>query len=840
MSRDQMRQDALNRQQQALAGVSLADVERVAKDIGDENRQLFAEIRNAHGEFASDVYARMRAIEQAIAGGSSDGSVMAGHRGGLNLGAAALQVLQETDPNFARVVEAAGTKTHAGRFDLRAKLPVDVMAALTNEPLEGGSSDGTYIPGQPGRSGMFGPAQSPLDLLDLLPRREVMENTVEHIRVTFDGSPSEQIAEGDAKAMIEGDGTLHRAPIVTIAGLMPASVQAMADHSQLMQLVDSNFRYRCRSRGEHQLINGSGDPGHIEGLLAIAQAHAPVLGAQPADYIGSAIVELEEKGFSPTIIVLNPSDWFRIQILKSTQGEYVLGSPRSPMPPSLWNRSVVVTNSMPEGTGLVLDPNWVTVLDRQQPTVSISNSHADYFARNLMMIRVEMRLGLEVTNTEARSAMPQRRPGLSRIKAAVLDWLGIPVEITDAESWQAAFGPQSVGGVSVNHGSMLTLSAVWACTRLVSQSIASLPLSMYERTSAGKRVATGHPLHALIHDQPNSWSSATVFWESIVATMLLRGTAYVERLEFNGRLVGLRFLPHARLTCQRLANGAERWLYLEDDGRQREIPPARIWTIPGFSLDGRHGASVIRYGASVFGTALAADRAAASTFEKGLMPTVALKYPKVLQPKQRDEARTTLKGLGGALNAGNPVILEAETEIDQIGINPEDAQLLQSRGFSVEEVCRWFGVDPTLVGHGEKASHWGTGLEQKLIGFLTFTLAPLIRRIEQAIAKDLLPPAERRRYYPKASVEGLLRADSAGRAAFYGSMVDHGILTRDEVRELEDREPMGGNAAQLTVQAAMVPLNSIGQRTRDQVARAAMQAWLKDDDSSASAEPPAE
>ncbi|MGU4174114.1 phage portal protein, partial [Pseudomonas aeruginosa] len=163
------------------------------------------------------------------------------------------------------------------------------------------------------------------------------------------------------------------------------------------------------------------------------------------------------------------------------------------------------------------------------------------------------------------------------------------------------------------------------------------------------------------------------------------------------------------------------------------------------------------------------------------------------------------------------------------GINPVDAQLLESRAFSVESICRWFRVPPWMVGHTEKSTSWGTGIEQQMIGFLTFTLGPWLRRIEQSISKDLMTPAERTRFYPKFAVEGLLRADSAGRAAFYAAMVNNGILTRDEVRELEDREPMGGNAAVLTVQSAMTTLDALGQEGgADQAnqARAAFRAFL--------------
>ncbi len=416
-----------------------------------------------------------------------------------------------------------------------------------------------------------------------------------------------------------------------------------------------------------------------------------------------------------------------------------------------------------------------------------------------------------------------KKPG--RIRAAILEWFGIHgtdyVYIGDAAT--------STSGQTVTPPAMLTLSAVWACTRLIAETIATLPLSMYERTGSGKRLAPQHPLHFILHDQPNPDTTAAVHWEATVAAMLLRGNGRAEKLIFNGRLVGLNFLHPDRLTWTRF-NGRKVWRYTEDDGRQREIPNERIWSIPGFSMDGKEGLSVVAYGANVFGAAMAADQAASSTFSKGLMPTTVLEYPKVLNPAQRAEARTTLEALSGAANAGRPIILEAETKIHAMGINPSDAQLLESRGFSVEEICRWFRVPPFMVGHAEKSTSWGTGIEQQMLGFLTFTLAPWLRRIEQSISKDLLAPADRQRYYPKFAVEGLLRADSAGRANFYSAMVNNGILTRDEVRELEDREPMGGNAAVLTVQTALAPLDTLGTATETQQLRASLRALLGLDD----------
>ena len=419
--------------------------------------------------------------------------------------------------------------------------------------------------------------------------------------------------------------------------------------------------------------------------------------------------------------------------------------------------------------------------------------------------------------------MTAKRPG--KVRAAILTWLGFSPDYLGHVAASAETAGEEMGA-----DSMLRLSAVWGCVRLISETIATLPLSMYERTSAGKRPSPQHPLHFIIHDQPNPDATASVFWEAVIAAMLLRGAARAERLETGGRLVGLRFLHPDRIApMTRYSDGRKGWNYKQDDGSIRFIPAAKVWTIPGFSLDGVNGVSVVSYSANVMGGARAAERVAHGTFANGLHQTTAWKYPNVLKPEQREDARQAIRKLSGAINRGDPAILEAGMEVTTIGINPNDAQLLESRAFSVEEICRWFRVPPFMVGHSEKSTSWGTGIEQQMLGFLTFTLGPWLRRIEQSIRKDLLTPGDRLRYYPKFNVEGLLRADSAGRAAFYTAMVNNGVLTRDEVRELEDREPMGGNAAVLTVQSAMTTLDSVGQQPGADNARAAFRALLGND-----------
>lgn len=420
----------------------------------------------------------------------------------------------------------------------------------------------------------------------------------------------------------------------------------------------------------------------------------------------------------------------------------------------------------------------------------------------------------------------QRHQG--RIRAAVTALFGSTggVSVGDVSGIAAVLGADPDTGTVISPRTMLQISAVWACVRLIAETIATLPLSIYERGSGGrKRLALQHPLYSVLHDVPNPDATAAVFWESMVSAMLLRGAGRAEKLIFNGRLVGLVFLNPDRLTPhKRQGNVVLEWHYTDENGLRRIIPAARVWTIPGFSLDGKNGVSVVQYGTAVFGQAIAADKAAGRAFRSGALQNLYYTFKEFLKKDQRDAFRENVLGL---LEKGQTPLLEGGIEAKALNINPKDVQLLESRGWSVEEICRWFRTPPWMVGHTEKSTSWGSGIEQQMIAFLMFTLGPWLKRIEQAISKDLLTPGERTRYYPKFAVEGLLRADSAGRAAFYGVMVDKGILTRDEVRELEDREPMGGNAAVLTVQSAMTTLDALGKAsTSDQQVRASMRAWL--------------
>lgn len=385
-------------------------------------------------------------------------------------------------------------------------------------------------------------------------------------------------------------------------------------------------------------------------------------------------------------------------------------------------------------------------------------------------------------------------------------------------------GSQNNDGFERNHDNplvnltseqtVLRLSAVWSCVKLLSETISTLPVNVYERLpSGGRRLATDHPLYPLVHRQPNADMTAQTFWQAYVASMLLGGDAIAEKItRNNGTPIALDLVPRGTYTRLPDANGNPVWRLQRRDGSTRDLGPEQVFQTLAFTLDGKCGLSPIAYGASVFLSATSADLAANSTFRRGLLPTIAFTMAQIMKKEQRGEFRENFaRDMAGAMNAGKPVVLEGGMTAAPLGINPVDAQLLESRAWSVEEICRWFGVPPHMIGHMAKSTSWGTGIEQQMIGFLTFSLTPWLRRIEQSATRSLFLPAERDRFYAEFEVTGLLRADSAARASYLSQMVQNGLMSRDEARAYDNREPMGGNAAELTVQSNLVPIDKLGE-----------------------------
>jgi HK97 family phage portal protein len=392
--------------------------------------------------------------------------------------------------------------------------------------------------------------------------------------------------------------------------------------------------------------------------------------------------------------------------------------------------------------------------------------------------------------------------------------LARPFTLSDRAGYQAALrymginvGPSSA---RVSQTTALQLSVVFACVKLIAENVATLPLIIYRRKNGGGReVAADHPLYALLHDSPNADMTATEFWELVVAYVVLRGRCFVLK-EYGADGAPFAFTPldFDRMgTIRVLRNGALEYPYNDPIKGPVVYTEDDIWEVKGFC-----GMSVIQYGAKSMAAASAAEGAASGLFDRDMRPNAVITRDEILTKDQRAMWKQAIEdGMASTTAGGGSVrLLEGGVKYQQLSMSAEDAQLLQTRQYSTEDLCRWFGVPPAMIGHGTAVSNWGTGREQINLGFLQYVLRPHLKRLEQGICKSLLRPEERRRIYAEFSVEGLARADTAGRAQFYATAVQNGWMTRNEVRDLENL-PTKDGGDELTVQSNLVPVTLLGQ-----------------------------
>lgn len=388
----------------------------------------------------------------------------------------------------------------------------------------------------------------------------------------------------------------------------------------------------------------------------------------------------------------------------------------------------------------------------------------------------------------------------SWIKAAIAPRRKAALSLTDPTGWGIE---KTFSGEAVTATSALSLSAVWGCTNLIAGTIASLPFGVYKDDGAQKVPVKAHPLYRLLHDSPNYDQTALDFWEFISASLELWGNAYARIVrDGQGRVASLVPISPSTVTARREPSGQIKYTWT-DDGKHREALDAEVFHVRGFGGNPLGGMSTLQFGRQAFGTARAVDRTAGSVFSNGLRLSGVLTFTEWLKPEQREIAETRLvEKFAGAENAGRPMVLEGGTKWQQLTINPEDAQMIETRRFSVEEICRFFGVPPHMVGHTEKSTSWGSGLEQQTLAFQKFTLRRRLKRIEQAVEKQLLTPSERARGYTvEFNLEGLLRGDSAGRSSFYQTMTQIGAMTINEVRSKENLPPVeGGDVVRMQMQ----------------------------------------
>lgn len=398
--------------------------------------------------------------------------------------------------------------------------------------------------------------------------------------------------------------------------------------------------------------------------------------------------------------------------------------------------------------------------------------------------------------------------------------------LKDGPGWAAAFGTSNYAGKSVHLHSVLQLATAWACIRLTAQAVSCLPLAMYERRGDDDRVRVDDDdVAEVICDSPNEDQTALEYWESQVAWMAATGNAYSEKVESGRRLIALQPMPSTHCWPFRDSEGVLKYNF-NDRGKSEVLPREKVFHLRGFGFGGDVGLSPIQFGAQAFGSAIAIDEAAAKLYGNGLQASGVLSSDKTLEKDQREQLQKIMEKFVGSTNAGKLMVLEAGLKYDRLAMSPVDAQMLENKRFSVEEICRWWGVPPIIIGHAAQGqTMWGSGVEQILLAWLTLGIDPLCDRIEARIKKQLIRPAGNRRRYAEFNREALLQMDSKSKAAFLSTMTQNGLMTRNEGRSKLNL-PRRDGGDELTAQTNLAPLTQLGAANENNAARAAMRTWL--------------
>lgn len=374
--------------------------------------------------------------------------------------------------------------------------------------------------------------------------------------------------------------------------------------------------------------------------------------------------------------------------------------------------------------------------------------------------------------------------------------------LKEPEWWrQSLFAKQSVSGVSVTIDSALQQAAVFACVRILSEGVASLPLKLYKRNPDGsKELALDHPLYNILHSMPNSEQTAFDLREFQMVSLGIRGNAYSQILRDGRGRVG-EILPLDSQYMHLDRNAAGKLVFNYDEiGNSRTFQSRDIWRIAATGTNGVTGLSPIALARESIGLSIATERHGGSLFKNGAQVPQVLENPGELS----DEAFERLKQQinekhAGVDNAHKMMILEGGAKLAAVGMTNEDSQFLQSRKFQIAEIARWYRVPLHMLNELDKATF--SNIEHQSLEFVIHTLRPWLTRIEQTINRDLLLPSERGIYFAEHSVTALLRGDTKTRYEAYGKGIVDGWLSRNEARNFENMNPIDG------LDEYLVPLN---------------------------------
>lgn len=358
----------------------------------------------------------------------------------------------------------------------------------------------------------------------------------------------------------------------------------------------------------------------------------------------------------------------------------------------------------------------------------------------------------------------------------------------------------TLSGTRVTRESAIQLAAVWACVRLLSDTVSTLPLATFRR-EGGARVPTARPVWV---DRPNSEQTRVEFVEQQMGSLLLDGTAYVLTVRDGLGDVTEMWNVHPDLVTPRRERS--RLVFdVRDKSGVATLTQSQMFHIPAFAWPGQiKGVSPLEHAKRVIGQGLAGQEFAERFFGQGMHASGVIQSQDELTVEQARELKADFSRANtGLANAHLPAVL-VRSEWKPLTVTPEQAQFLESRKFSTAEIARWFRVPPHLIGDVERSTSWGSGIEEQNIGFVVYGIRHWLERIEQSWTRHLLPfsPGE----FVKFNVDGLLRGDQKSRFEAYGIARQWGWMSADDIRSKEDMPPLpDGQGAEY-----LVPLNMRG------------------------------
>lgn len=370
-------------------------------------------------------------------------------------------------------------------------------------------------------------------------------------------------------------------------------------------------------------------------------------------------------------------------------------------------------------------------------------------------------------------------------------------------SHPSGYSEQSASPVTFD--SAMQLSAVWACIKLLSETISSLPLTIYETSDKGRKVATNHPLNILFSGKVNRYQTKVEFFETVFLNLFVSGNSYCLIQRVGNRIVGLLPLMSADMEVTLNPDGSLKYTYTTD-ATVKNYKEKDIWHLKTIG-NGIIGLSPLAYQRNTLGIAQAAEGAVTKIYKNGAKPSGVLSMDKFLNEEQRTMARQSFNGLTSGSDE-RLLVLEGGLKFEAISLSPQDIELLSSRQFQISEICRWYGVPSVMINDTSSTTVWGSGIEQIVSGFYKVTLRPVIEKVEQSIIVNLMELGDANKYEVEFSFDALLRSDIKTRNEAHRVAIYAGYKTVNEVR-LEEGLPSVDYGDTLITQGANISLEAV-------------------------------